>query len=221
MLPLHFDSVWVNNFQNQFPKSLEHLDYAHESTSCISMSWHVSNPDMSLTETCLIKTSQWIPWWAKGMQESYWLQWCSQGSFPLSAMPSRKNPIACSLVLCFHTPLVHCPKVQSQLLSKTPKQFGIDIFSPGAYAVWYVLELLLHVIWFMVCSCPRSASPNAFSFFSVDVMFLPSPSQYQAHVFCTHFSGRSMTMQALTEALVFLGFLSKQSPFNVSPNLFK
>lgn len=60
-------------------------------------------------------------------------------------------------------------------------------------------------IWFMICSCPRSVSPNSFSFFRMDVMFLPSPLTIR-HVFCTHTSGGSVATQVLTGALIYLVF---------------
>lgn len=106
------------------------------------------------------------------------------------------------LIMCFHT------------------QNAISASLKDSKAVWdrhFVLHMLMlsgmcvdycfMSIWFMICSCHRSVSPNSFSFFSTDVMILPSPSHYQTHVFYTHTSGRSMATQALTGALIYLVFV--------------
>lgn len=134
----------------------------------------------------------------------------SKGLFPLPQMLSGKIPNASSIVLCFHTP--------SPLGWRTP-QNAISASLKDSKAVWH-RHFLLHMfvlsgmcvdccfmsIWFMICSYPRSVSLNSFSFFSMDVMFLPSPSHYQTRVFCTHTSGGPLTTQALKGALISLVF---------------
>lgn len=126
-------------------------------------------------------------------------------AIPLPEMLSGKTPNASSIVLCFHIP-APSPEKQSQLLSKTPKLFGIDIlFLHMLVLSGMCVDYCFMSIWFMICSCPRSVSPNSFSFFRMDVMFLPSPLTIR-HVFCTHTSGGSVATQVLTGALIYLVF---------------
>lgn len=199
VVPLHYDSVWVNNFQNQFSKSLEHLDYAHDSQT----DFHRLHSYVRACHQHPCYRPAWLYLLSRCNDEQMACRRAadschtSKGLFPLPQMLSGKIPDASSIVLCFHTP--------SPLGWRTP-QNAISASLKDSKAVWH-RHFLLHMfvlsgmcvdycfmsIWFMICSYPRSVSLNSFSFFSMDVMFLPSPSHYQTHVFCTHTSGGSVT----------------------------